>query len=122
MLGRLVDAAGGRLTTVSTSMLVAELIARIEQERPAAVCIAVLPPGGLHRARSVCKRLRATVSGLRIIVLRPRADLDEEESAPRLREAGADAVARSLAEAVAEIEPLLGALHQRDEERVAASL
>ena len=95
-----------------------------KDERPQAVCIASLPPGGVHRARSLSKRLRAAVPELRIVVIRPRvADLDEEDAvSDRLREAGADVVARSLTEAVAEVEHQLKTTQQPDEERIAASL
>jgi hypothetical protein len=64
------------------------------------------------------------VPELRIVVIRPRvADLDEEDAVSgRLREAGADVVARSLAEALAEVEHQLKTIQQPDEERIAASL
>jgi len=124
MLARLAGPCEGRLELVSTVSLVSELTARAKDERPQAVCIASLPPGGVHRARSLCKRLRAAVPELRIVVIRPRvADLDEEDAVSgRLREAGADVVARSLAEALAEVEHQLKTIQQSDEERIAASL
>lgn len=71
---------------------------------PQAVVIAALPPGGVAQTRRLCKRLRALLPSLKIIVLRGALRDD-----PRLRResfiaAGADSVALTLREARAQLE------------------
>jgi predicted PurR-regulated permease PerM len=108
MLGRLLGPAEGHFQTASPMGLVAELIAKIRDDPPQAVVIGSLPPGGLHRARYLCKRLRAAVPDVPLVVLRPRGGCDEDDDGgARLRDAGANFVAGSLAEALAELRPLL---------------
>jgi predicted PurR-regulated permease PerM len=98
MLGRLVSGSAA-LEQASPAILVAELIERIRHEAPDAICVSALPPGGLHRARYLCKRIRAAVPGARILVLRPALEDNDEEGTLRLRDAGADTVVGSLSTA-----------------------
>jgi hypothetical protein len=107
MLGRLLDSAEVSFERISPSVLVAELIEKSREERPQVICIGSLPPGGLHQARYLCKRLRAVFPKLRIVVLRPCADQEEREGGARLQDAGVDLVAWSLGDAVSEIERAL---------------
>ena len=70
------------------------------RRRPAIVCIAALPPSGNVNARFLCRRLRADLPNAYILVLFPDASSSSSpEAAARLREAGADTVARGLREA-----------------------
>jgi predicted PurR-regulated permease PerM len=103
MLGRLVSGSAA-LEKTSPSILVAELIERIRDEAPDAICVSALPPGGLHRTRYLCKRIRAAVPGARILVLRPALKDNDEEGTRRLHDAGADTVVGSLSAARMAIE------------------
>ena len=70
------------------------------RQRPAIVCIAALPPSGNVNARFLCRRLRADLPNAYILVLFPDASSSSSpEAAARLREAGADSVAKGLREA-----------------------
>jgi predicted PurR-regulated permease PerM len=86
------------LEIISPSLLSSEVLREIERQRPALVCIAAVPPGGLPQARHLSKRLRARLPGLRIVIGRwgLRDGFDEESGS--LRAAGADDVGRSLIE------------------------
>ncbi len=77
-------------------ILVAELLAKVEQLRPGLVCIGTLLPGGLARTRYLCKRLRTQFPDLRILVglWGNRNQLDEARKL--LNAAGADHVEGSL--------------------------
>jgi predicted PurR-regulated permease PerM len=121
LLGRSLDPADGHVRIVSGEVLVAELIGIIRAESPQVLCIGSLPPGGLHRARYLCKRLHAAVPDVPLVVLRPRAYLDEDAGAARLREAGATRVAGSIAEVLAEVERLQQRPRPHDEPRIAVS-
>ena len=44
------------MTAVET--LTGELLAKVAERKPAAVCVGSLPPGGLSHARYLCKRLK----------------------------------------------------------------
>jgi predicted PurR-regulated permease PerM len=69
MLRHLVDPARWRIELCSPHLLASEVIALVEETRPAAVCIGALPAsrGGTH-TRYLCKRLRARFPDLPIIV------------------------------------------------------
>jgi hypothetical protein len=80
--------------------LSAELVSQVEADRPAAVCIVSLPPGGLAHTRYLCKRLRARFPELRILVGRWGLDDGIEQNRQQLCEAGASLVATSLRDTV----------------------
>jgi hypothetical protein len=79
-------------------MLVGERIAEVEKQKPAAVCIASLPPGDLTALRHVCKRLHTLQPELKLIVGRLCAQKATARSEELLRAAGAQLVAPTLAE------------------------
>jgi predicted PurR-regulated permease PerM len=75
----------------------ADAVARVVECRPDTVCIATLSPSGGANARYLCRRLRAELPDARLLVLTP-APLAQrsQESAARLREAGANDVSYGL--------------------------
>lgn len=78
----------------------ADTVTQAAQRKPTLVCIADLPPGGNVNARFLCRRLRAELPDTFIVALLPgAADNHSQESAARLREAGANVVANSITEA-----------------------
>ncbi|MBC7854823.1 MAG: hypothetical protein IAF94_15430, partial [Pirellulaceae bacterium] len=98
MFQRLLDPDICQAEIASTNRLTSEIVSHVEDEQPAIVCIASLPPGGLAHTRLLCKRLRQSLPKLKILV--GRWGLDAEMSANReeLLEAGADQVGTSLEE------------------------
>jgi predicted PurR-regulated permease PerM len=107
MLAQLLEPAGCRLEVMSKSSLAAEMLQRVCEEQPAFVVVSALPPGGLARARPLCKRLRAQCPDVKVFVVR----WGENENLERLREvlmpAGADGVATTLQGARAQLVPLV---------------
>jgi predicted PurR-regulated permease PerM len=86
------------LEVLSTDRLIAERIAEIETRAPTAVCIPSLPPGDLTLTRHVCKRLRARLPAINLIVGRLGAPDATERSGELLRMAGAQQVVNTLEE------------------------
>jgi hypothetical protein len=86
------------LKTLPADMLIGERIAEIEKQKPAAVCVVSLPPGDLTALRHACKRLRARLPELRLIVGRLGAPKATARSDELLRAAGALQVLPTLAE------------------------
>jgi predicted PurR-regulated permease PerM len=68
MLRQLLDAEAIALDVVSRQALASEVLSRVEQQHLPIVCISAGPPGGLAQARYLCKRLRARVPGVKIVV------------------------------------------------------
>lgn len=83
---------------LSAELLIAERVAEVVAQCPAAVCLSTLPPGDLGQARQICTRLRAANPTLKIVVGRwtARRALDSETS--ELIEAGASHVVSTVAE------------------------
>jgi predicted PurR-regulated permease PerM len=84
------------LTIAGHDMLSSELLATIEDQAPAAVCIAALAPGGLWRARYLCKRLRRHFPHLHIVVGRWGVTTAEEEFEKALLEDGSNHLQTTL--------------------------
>ena len=78
----------------------ARTAAEAAARRPDVVCIASLPASGGANARFLCRRLRAALPDVRLLVLTPApAHQRSQEAAARLREAGANDVVYGLGEA-----------------------
>lgn len=101
---RLLDPQLFDVESVGTAALVSEIIARIEVEQPAAICIAALPPGGLARTRLMCKRLRTRFPKLTIIVGRWGLAANVDANRNQLVAGGANFVYATLAETLNELE------------------
>jgi predicted PurR-regulated permease PerM len=86
------------LQVLGSNLLASEVMAHVARTRPALVCIGALSPGGLARARLLCRRLRAASPAVHIVVGRWRSEAPEAD-ARLLQEAGADRTFTSLAEA-----------------------
>jgi predicted PurR-regulated permease PerM len=121
MLRQLLDPDKCRLEVLSVNTLASEVLLRVEKARPAAVCIASLPPHGLTYARYVCKRLRSRFPDLKILVLSLGRDEQRERVATRLREAGASQVATSLAECRDLLLPIVQVVAHSDHRRELAA-
>jgi predicted PurR-regulated permease PerM len=95
MLADVVAPWGVEIDQLAADTLTAEVVTRVEERRPACICVAALPPGGMAHTRYLLKRLRARFPDACIVVGRWGA-ADDEEEAPLLA-AGADRVGRTLA-------------------------
>jgi predicted PurR-regulated permease PerM len=107
MVRLLLAPAGYRVEGLSSQTMSAEVVERVGREKPAVVCIAAVPPGGLAQALYLTKRLRRQFPELKIAV----GLWGQEALAPhvveRLQRAGADQVATTLQESRNQMVPLL---------------
>jgi hypothetical protein len=106
MFRLLVEATGYPVTVTSSDKLSGEVVSMVAAEKPSVVCIASLPPGGVARASYLCKRLRAELPELQILVGRWGQD-DLVTARQRLQGAGANEVANTLLESRKQLMPLL---------------
>jgi hypothetical protein len=98
LLGVLLRDSRCVLEILPADTLIGERIAEVEARQPAAVCVASLP-GELTTTRHVCKRLRARLPGLPIVVGRLLSSRKApERSGQLLKSAGAEHVASTLEE------------------------
>jgi predicted PurR-regulated permease PerM len=87
------------LDVVPPGRMPGEAVAAITEIAPAAVVVPSLSPGGLTKARNLCRRLRGRVPGAKIVGARlGDSAVDAEERARLLRDCGCGEVATSLEE------------------------
>jgi len=98
MLRHLLPATHWDMEIMPLETLSSELIERVEETKPSLICIASLPPGGLSHTRYLCKRLKARIPGVKIIVGRWGLKENVEHNLELLKEAGPDWVSTSLLE------------------------
>jgi predicted PurR-regulated permease PerM len=68
LLEQLLDPSKFHLELVSAKQLVSEVLELVEEHQPAAICISVLPPGGLAHTRHLCKRLRGRYPQQKVLI------------------------------------------------------
>jgi hypothetical protein len=107
MFRHLLDGSRCRFEILSVQNLTSEVVAQIEQDEPAALFVANLPPGGLSHTRYLCKRVRCRFPDLRILVGFWGLDGNPEAPRRRLLDAGADLVGMSLLESRSQLLPLV---------------
>ncbi len=98
IFARLFDPAQWEMESLPPNTLASELLQRIEDQRPVAVVIGSLPPGGRTHTRYLCKRIRARFPELKLVVGR-WTDEEDKEAAEQFKAAGADEVTASTASA-----------------------
>jgi predicted PurR-regulated permease PerM len=108
MLAQLLKPDGCRVDPISTRALPADVEARIEDESPALVFIAILPPGGFLQARYLCKRLRKRFPNLPIVVGYWGDARHYDKVLVRLRSAGVSYVTTSLHQSRSQVRALVG--------------
>ncbi len=106
MFRQMIEASGYKMTLASSAKLSAEVVSMVAEQKPSVVCIASLPPGGVARASYLCKRLRAKLPALQILVGRWGQE-DLNQARQRLQAAGANDVANSLLDSRKQLIPLL---------------
>jgi predicted PurR-regulated permease PerM len=106
MLAQLIQQQGGEAWSASGKLVAGELLGQVEKGRAEVVCISVVAPSTVIHARYLCLKVRAQFPAIRIVVGLWGATAGLTEAAQRLREAGADEVVVSLAEAMLQIAKL----------------
>jgi predicted PurR-regulated permease PerM len=107
---KLLDPKNFRTEVASTRLLPAEIEAMIERDGPAAIFIAVLPPGGLVQARYISRRLRRRFGKLPIVVGYWGRSKNFDRLLVRLRAAGATYVTTSMEQSQNQLKTLLASL------------
>lgn len=105
MLLELIDPLRYECTTASASHLASDVVALLERESPAILCIASVPPGGLAQTKYICLRARARLPELKIVIGRwglLGEELDKNRS--QLLAAGANHVGTRLAETMSQLD------------------
>jgi predicted PurR-regulated permease PerM len=114
MLQHLLDRSRWQVELASSELLISEIVALVHEERPALVCIGSLPPGGFLQARHLCKRLSAEAPDTQIVVGRWGLRDNIEKIRDDLKEAGANDVWTSLAEATDKLKTLFSELRLKN--------
>jgi hypothetical protein len=104
-----------RTEIASTRLLPADIEAMIEREQPAAIFIAVLPPGGLVQARYLSRRLHRRFSNLPIVVGYFGRARNFDRLLVRLRAAGATYVTTSMEQSQSQFKTLFASAVQTAE-------
>jgi predicted PurR-regulated permease PerM len=112
---KLLNPKNFRTEVASTRLLPAEIEAMIERDPPAAIFIAVLPPGGLVQARYLSRRLHRRFSNLPIVVGYFGRAKNFDRLLVRLRAAGATYVTTSMEQSQNQLKTLLASLPQTTE-------
>ena len=112
MLAHTLDPKRWEVEILSNDMLVSQLVSLAEEKKPAIVCIASLPPGGMAHTRYLCKRLRSQLPDLKIVIGRWGQNGSVEETQRLLHEIGADLVAMTLLETRDQLTAWLPVLNQ----------
>jgi hypothetical protein len=115
MLRNLLSPAKWEVEVAPVTMLAGELLAHIEERRPAVLCIGSLPPGGRAHTRYLCKRLRGRFPGLKLIVGRWGLQGNVPENQEQLRAAGADSVDTTLVQTQTQLGAWLPVLQEQGE-------
>jgi predicted PurR-regulated permease PerM len=106
MLRQLMQPIGGRVEVVSTRTHGSDIVARIRQECPTLIFIAVLP-GGLPQTRYLCRRLHKEFPALHIVVGYWGTKEEFDKVLVRLRQAGASYLTTSLLQSRSRMTTLL---------------
>jgi hypothetical protein len=120
MLAHLLGSSAGRFEVVPAGTPTAETAVQVKRQRPAVVCIAALPPGGLVQTHQLCKRLLAQFADLKILAGLWGVTEDLEGVAGRLRSSGADQVVTNLLDARDQVVAYLQARSPVEETRAPA--
>ncbi len=113
MLRQVLDPATWVVEIAAVDTLTADLVDQVANQAPALVCIGALPPGGLAHTRYLCKKLRARLLKVKIVVGRWGLSGNIEANREQLRDAGADLTAATILETRRQLNSLLPTLMQQ---------
>lgn len=97
ILTRLLEESGCRFELLSRTMMVSDVLTAIRERPPGGLVLLGMPPGGLVRTRTICKRLRMAAPDLKIAIARWGPPLPERHRTG-LRDSGATYVGYTPAE------------------------
>lgn len=97
ILVRLLEGSGCRFELLSRTMMVSDVLTAVRERAPGGLVLVGMPPGGLVRTRTLCKRLRLAAPDLKIAVARWGSPLPERHRTG-LRDSGATYVGYTPAE------------------------
>jgi hypothetical protein len=103
MLRQLLDPRRYEVELLPDTMLASEVVALLEQKQVGLLCLGSLAPGSMAQTRYLCKRLRARLPALKIVVGRWGAAGRNDRSQEQLRAAGADDIGTSLHDTCAQL-------------------
>jgi predicted PurR-regulated permease PerM/methanogenic corrinoid protein MtbC1 len=116
ILGSILEPKKWEVRVAGDEMLASELVATVEEFKPAIVILIALPPGGMSHCRYMVSRVRAKFAEVRIIVGRwGNEDLPAEEAPNALKRI--DAVDRSLSDTRKRLNDLHSVLMAETEKR-----
>lgn len=110
MLSQVLDQHSCLTKFVPVAALASEMVETVQREGAPIVCISALPPSAVAHARYLCKRLRSRLENLTLVIGIWGARGDMKKTVARLRCEASDKVVSSLAEAMAQVRPLLTTL------------
>ena len=96
MLAALLAPDGVRVEALTAKSLPSEVVERVEQLKPEAVFISVLPPGGLSQAAYLCRQLRKKFPTLKIVIGWWGPERSYDRLLVKMRKAGASYVTTSF--------------------------
>ena len=96
MLQQLLRSTSHEIEIMGDETLASEVVAEAGEKQTALVCIAAVQPGGLAHTRYLCKRLRAQIADIKIIVGLWGFRGDLEATRKSLLSAGADQIGTTL--------------------------
>jgi predicted PurR-regulated permease PerM len=114
MLRQMLDPARYEVEVISARALASEMTAIVAERAAPLVCVSVLPSGGLAQARYVCKRLRALLPSIKIVVGQWVLPEEADETPNSLLSAGADRVGTTLLQTCDQIMTLRQFISDRD--------
>jgi hypothetical protein len=107
MLAQVLEKNGVKAKFAAVAALASEMVQAVEAHGAQYVCISALPPSALTHARYLCKRLRARGEELDVTVGLWNSKVDPKKAQAKLGCTDRDRVVTTLAEAVAQLKPLV---------------
>jgi predicted PurR-regulated permease PerM len=96
-----------RVEVLGLQVLLSEMLEHVRRERPEAVVLAAVHPGGLAKIRYLCKRLRQAFPHLPILVGYWGLPVDDLKLGQQLQDVGASSVAVTISESCLQLESVL---------------
>ncbi|HEV8606653.1 MAG TPA: AI-2E family transporter [Tepidisphaeraceae bacterium] len=107
MLSQVLEQLGCVAKYIPVAALASEMVQTVEKYDARLVCISALPPSAVAHARYLCKRVRARKKDIPVLVGLWGTKVDSKKAMARLACSENDKVVRTLADARAEIAPMV---------------
>jgi predicted PurR-regulated permease PerM len=114
MLAQVLDQSSCETKFVPVAALASEMVEAVSKEGTPIVCISAVPPSAVAHARYLCKRLRARMDSITLVVGLWGAKGDLKKAMARLRCDDSDKIVTTLAEAIAQVQPLVTSMRTMD--------